>query len=261
MLLFRFDFLIYIMIGVFDSGIGGLTLLKEMMQTLPQENFLYYADTENVPYSYKTTKLIKEYVEKAVIFLRNEGCKAIVLACNTATNVTIEYLREKYDFPIIAIQPAVKVAFDNNTENKRILACATPVTLQADRFENLINSLDINHLVDRLPLPGLVEFAEKEEFESPAVLDYLKNEFSKFKLENYQFVVLGCTHFTYFEDLIIANFPNLIPVDGNEGTARHLKNTLASLDLLKSNEKGKVSFVESGKYVENDDRFWRYLGR
>jgi glutamate racemase len=128
------------MIGVFDSGIGGLTLLKEMMYTLPHENFLYYADTENVPYSYKTTEQIKEYVEKAVVFLRNEGCKAVVLACNTATNVTIEYLREKYDFPIIAIQPAVKVAFDNNSENKRILACATPVTLKADRFENLINS-------------------------------------------------------------------------------------------------------------------------
>lgn len=249
------------MIGVFDSGIGGLTLLKEMMHTLPHENFLYYADTENVPYSYKTTEQIKEYVEKAVIFLRNEGCKAVVLACNTATNVTIEYLREKYDFPIIAIQPAVKVAFDNNTENKRILACATPVTLKADRFENLINSLDINHLVDRLPLPGLVEFAENEQFESPEVLEYLKKEFAKYDLEKYHYVVLGCTHFTYFEKLIQENFPTLQPVDGNEGTARHLKNTLASLNLLNSNEKGTIRFVESGRYVEDETRFWRYLKR
>jgi len=249
------------MIGVFDSGIGGLTLLKEMMHTLPHEDFLYYADTENVPYSYKTTEQIKEYVEKAVVFLRNEGCKAIVLACNTATNVTIEYLREKYHFPIIAIQPAVKVAFDNNSENKRILACATPVTLKADRFENLINSLDINHLVDRLPLPGLVEFAENEQFESPEVLDYLKKEFEKFDLEKYQYVVLGCTHFTYFEKLIQENFPTLKAVDGNEGTARHLKNTLASLNLLSSTEKPTVRFVESGQYIKDEERFWRYLGR
>ena len=249
------------MIGVFDSGIGGLTLLKEMIYTLPHENFLYYADTENVPYSYKTTEEIKEYVEKALIFLRNEGCKAIVLACNTATNVTIEYLREKYDFPIIAIQPAVKVAFDNNTENKRILACATPVTLKADRFENLINSLDINHLVDRLPLPGLVEFAENEQFGSPNVLEYLKKEFSKFDLENYKYVVLGCTHFTYFEKLIQENFPTLQPVDGNEGTARHLKNTLANLNLLNCDEKGNIQFVESGLYVKDEARFWRYLRR
>jgi glutamate racemase len=248
------------MIGVFDSGIGGLTLLKEMRYTLPHENFLYYADTENVPYSYKSTEQIKEYVEKAVIFLRNEGCKAIVLACNTATNVTIEYLREKYDFPIIAIQPAVKVAFDNNSENKRILACATPVTLKADRFEKLINSLDINHLVDRLQLPSLVEFAENEQFDSPEVLKYLKKEFSKFNLENYKYVVLGCTHFTYFEKLIQENFPTLQPVDGNEGTARHLKNTLASLNLI-SHGKGSVRFAESGKYVKDETRFLRYLNR
>jgi glutamate racemase len=249
------------MIGVFDSGIGGLTLLKEMMQTLPHENFLYYADTENVPYSYKTTEQIKEYVEKAVIFLRKEGCKAIVLACNTATNVTIEFLREKYDFPIIAIQPAVKVAFDNNTQNKRILACATPVTLKADRFENLINSLDINHLVDRLPLPGLVEFAENEQFDNPEVLDYLKREFTKFDLENYKYLVLGCTHFTYFEKFIKQNFPTLSPVDGNEGTARHLKNTLQHLNLLKNTGNGSVRFVESGIYVQDDSRFLRYLNR
>lgn len=249
------------MIGVFDSGIGGLTLLKEMMHTLPHENFLYYADTENVPYSYKTTDQIKEYVDKAVVFLRNEGCKAVVLACNTATNVTIEYLREKYDFPIIAIQPAIKVAFDNNSENKRILACATPVTLKADRFENLINSLDINHLVDRLPLPGLVEFAENEQFESPTVLEYLKKEFAKYDLDNYQYVVLGCTHFTYFEKLIQENFPTLHPVDGNEGTTRHLKNTLAGLYLLNIHDNGIVRFVESGKYVTDETRFWRYLNR
>jgi glutamate racemase len=249
------------MIGVFDSGIGGLTLLKEMMHTLPHENFLYYADTENVPYSYKTTDQIKEYVDKAVVFLRNEGCKAVVLACNTATNVTIEYLREKYDFPIIAIQPAIKVAFDNNSENKRILACATPVTLKADRFENLINSLDINHLVDRLPLPGLVEFAENEQFESPKVLEYLKKEFAKYDLDNYHYVVLGCTHFTYFEKLIQENFPTLHPVDGNEGTARHLKNTLAGLNLLNLQDNGIVRFVESGKYVTDETRFWRYLNR
>jgi glutamate racemase len=247
------------MIGVFDSGIGGLTLLKEIMSTMPHENFLYYADTENVPYSYKTTKQIKVYVEKAVVFLRAEGCKAIVIACNTATNVAIEYLREKYDFPFIAIQPAVKVALDNNAGNKRILASATPVTLKSDRFENLINSLDINHLVDKLPLPRLVEFAEKEILDGPEVLNYLKEEFSKFELKNYQYLVLGCTHFTYFEDLIRTNFPNLTPVDGNEGTARHLYNTLFTLNLLKTGNEGTVKFIESGKYVVDEERFWRYL--
>lgn len=251
------------MIGVFDSGIGGLTLLHELMHTLPHEDFIYFADTKNVPYSYKTPEQIRGFVEEAVLYLREQGCKAIVLACNTATNVAVEYLRSKYDFPIVAIQPAVKVAFDNNTENKRILACATPVTLKADRFENLINSLDINHLVDRLPLPKLVEFAEKEQFESPDVLKYLQEEFSKFDIDQHQYIVLGCTHFTYFEDLIEENFPNLIAVDGNKGTARHLRNVLDKANLLKDseNETGNVRFIESGIESQNPERFWRYLNR
>jgi glutamate racemase len=92
-------------------------------------------------------------------------------------------------------------------------------------------------------------------------LEYLKKEFAKFDLEKYQYVVLGCTHFTYFEKLIQENFPILQPVDGNEGTARHLKNTLANLNLLNSTRKGTLKFVESGKYVHNEARFLRYLGR
>lgn len=249
------------MIGVFDSGIGGLTLLHELMLTLPHEDFIYFADTKNVPYSYKTPEQIRDFVEEAVLYLRKQGCKAIVLACNTATNVAVEYLRSKYDFPIVAIQPAVKVAFDNNKQNKRILACATPVTLKADRFENLINSLDINHLVDRLPLPKLVEFAEKEQFESPDVLNYLKEEFSKFDIDEHQYIVLGCTHFTYFEDLIEEKFPNLIAVDGNKGTARHLRNVLEKADLLKTFGSRNVRFIESGIESQNPERFWRYLNR
>jgi glutamate racemase len=247
------------MIGVFDSGIGGLTLLKALMQTLPNESFLYYADSKNVPYSYKTDEEIKGFVEEAVVFLREEGCKAIVIACNTATNVAIEYLRAKYDFPIVAIQPAVKLAFENNADNKRILACATPVTLRSVRFNKLLDTLDISHLVDKLPLPGLVEFAEKEIFEGAEVLDYLKEEFSKFDLEKYHYIVLGCTHFTYFEKFISENFPTLIPLDGNEGTARHLKNILIKENLLESEENPDLKFIESGKYVDQPERFLRYI--
>ena len=105
-----------------------------------------------------------------------------------------------------------------------------------------------------------MEFAENEQFDSTEVLKYLKKEFSKFNLENYKYVVLGCTHFTYFEKLIQENFPTLQPVDGNEGTARHLKNTLASLNLI-SHGKGSVRFAESGKYVNDETRFLRYLHR
>lgn len=249
------------MIGVFDSGIGGITLLAELRKHLPNENFIYYADTDNVPYSYKTPEQISVFVEHAFLFLVEKGCKAVVLACNTATNVAVEYLRHKYIFPIIAIQPAVKVAADNLPEGKRILVCATPITLASDRFNRLVNQLNITTIVDRLPLPKLVEFAEKEQFEGKEVEEYLKAEIGKFGAEHYDHIVLGCTHFTFFEELIIQLFPLLKPVDGNNGTARHLKNTLYQLGLLKGEEQHTLTFYESGRLVENPERFLRFLER
>jgi len=125
----------------------------------------------------------------------------------------------------------------------------------------LIDSLDIKHLVDRIPLPGLVEFAEKSDFDSELVLNYLKNEFKDIDLKDYSYIVLGCTHFTFFEDFIEKNFPPLKAVDGNEGTARHLKNVLENLDLLNSEGESKVSFYESGIEVVDETRFRTYLAR
>ena len=250
------------MIGVFDSGIGGLTLLNEIRKHLPNEDFIYFADTKNVPYSYKTPEQIKYFVEEAVVFLLQKGCKAIVLACNTATNVAVEYLRSKYTVPFIAIQPAVKVAIDNNKENKRIIACATPVTIRSERFKNLVSSLDVEQKIDFLPLPKLVEFAENEIFEGEEVSAYLKDEFSVFDLKQYKYLVMGCTHFTFFEDVFPQLAPNLVPVDGNFGTARHLKNVLFQLHLLDTKQaQGTIEFYESGIKVEDTRRFDRYLTR
>jgi glutamate racemase len=247
------------MIGVFDSGIGGLTLLHELKKTLPQENFIYYADTDNVPYSYKTPEEIKVFVEKAVVFLHEKGCQIIVLACNTATNVAIVYLREKYDFPIVAIQPAVKVAADNNVSNKKIIVCATPITLASNRYQNLIKTLNINDLITNIALPKLVEFAEKGNFEGEEVLAYLKKSFQGLDLNEYQFIVLGCTHFTFFEDLIQSNFPTLKPIDGNAGTARRVASILQKENLFQPFISPEITFYESGRFIENPVRFLRLL--
>ncbi len=247
------------MIGVFDSGIGGLTLLRELQKTLPHESFIYYADSDNVPYSYKTTEEIKFYVEKAIVFLREKGCKIIVLACNTATNVAIIYLREKYDFPIVAIQPAVKVAADNNVSGKRIIVCATPVTLASERYQNLLKTLNINDLITNIALPKLVEFAEKGIFEGQQIIDYLSNSFANLDLEQYQFIVLGCTHFTFFEDLIQSNFQMLKPIDGNAGTARRVASILQKENLFHPFISPEVQFYESGRFIENPTRFLKLL--
>ncbi|WP_304232834.1 glutamate racemase [Jiulongibacter sediminis] len=249
------------MIGVFDSGIGGLTLLHELTRLMPNEDYIYFADTDHVPYSYRTKEEIKGFVEDAVLFLREKGCDVIVLACNTATNVAVEYLREKYDFPIVAIQPAVKVAADHSEDNKRILACATPVTLNADRYKNLVARLGIGERLDNLPLPKLVEFAEKGIFEGKEVEEYLKQEIEKLISQEHHFIVLGCTHFTFYESLIEQLFPTLQALDGNEGTARQVKRVLEKEVGLKTSGSGHTVFYESGRKVENLAKYVKLLAK
>jgi glutamate racemase len=255
------------MIGVFDSGIGGLTLLHEIIRHLPNEQYCYYADTENVPYSTKSEEQIKEYVENAVNYFLQRKVKIIVLACNTATNVCIEDLRSRLSIPIIAIQPAVKVAVDNynselNTHRKNILVCATPITLRSARFQRLVDSLNVDRIVERMALPELVKLAETEEFGKPAE-DYIKETLQQIELAKFSSVVLGCTHFTYFEPLFYQLAPQLNIFDGNEGTARHLKNILSKLNLisLKGEMPFSVEYIESGKPTQNIERFQRYIAR
>ncbi len=249
------------MIGVFDSGIGGLTVLHEIMKQLPNEDYCYYADTLHVPYSTKTEDDIKCYVNNAVHFFIQRNVKAIVFACNTATNVCVEDLRKKYThLPIIAIQPAVKVAVDNDLLHKKILVCATPITLRSLRFENLLNSLHAQHLVERMAMPELVRFAENEAFDSKQVIEYLEESLSQIDINQFGSIVLGCTHFTYFEPIFNKIAPHLKIYDGNEGTARHLKNILTQLELLDKQAKvSTVEYIESGMESQNLERFNRYI--
>ena len=247
------------MIGIFDSGIGGLTLLHEIIRIIPNEAYCYYADTENVPYSNKTEDQIKGFVENAMNYFLQKQVKAIVLACNTATNVCIEDLRIRHTIPIIAIQPAVKVAYDFDLSNQKILVCATPVTLRSARFQKLIDSLNANSIIERMALPELVRFAEKEEFGKPPE-DYIQETLFQLDISKFSSIVLGCTHFTYFEPIFKQFAPHLSVFDGNEGTARHLKNILAKMNLLNlSDEKLSVEYVESGKPTQNLERFERYI--
>lgn len=145
-------------VGFFDSGIGGLTVLYDSLRLLPELEYLYYADIENVPYGTKSKELVKEYIFTAVDFIIKQGVDALLLACNTATSIAVRELRSKYQIPIIGMEPAVKPAI-RNTKEKRVLVLATPLTLKEDKYEDLVSRVDQNHIVDSLPLPGLVEFA------------------------------------------------------------------------------------------------------
>lgn len=235
-------------IGIFDSGIGGLTLLTQARLSLPQENFIFYADTDHVPYGTKTKQEIISYVREVLQFMQKQDCKAVVIACNTATAAAAKVVREEFDFPIIGIEPAVKPAVAQSM-GKRVMVIATPLTIKEEKLKNLVASVDDMHLVDLVAFPGLVTFAENHQFTGKEVEDYIKETLADYDMTQYSEFVLGCTHFNYFKDSYAKIFPKGIQlIDGSEGTINQLKRVLEQKQLLEtSKEQGRVRYFYSGR--------------
>ena len=216
-------------IGIFDSGIGGLSVLQEAYHQLSGQEYIFYADTDHVPYGNKEPEEILGYCRNTAAFLIEQGVSAILIACNTATSVAVRQLRQELELPIIGMEPAVKPAVEQ-TEEKRVLVMATPVTLRETKLKNLIERVDEHHRVDLLAMPELVRFAEREEFSGENVTSYLAGQFASFHVEDYGALVLGCTHFNYFKNLYHDYFPETTHLmDGNVGTVRRLADQLGIL--------------------------------
>ena len=237
-------------IAFFDSGIGGLTVLHQAKRMMPQEDYLYYADTDHVPYGRKTKEEIRRYVEDAVDFIAAQDVKALVVACNTATSVAIQSLRARYSFPILGMEPAVKPAVQHAAISKRILVTATPVTLREQKLQDLLLQVDRNHKTDLLPLPKLVELAELGSFTDGQAEAYLREVTQNLDLQQYCTVVLGCTHFNYFKDSFRNVFgADVTLLDGSHGTVNNLHRVLAERNLLEQNS-GTIRYYTSGREAE-----------
>ncbi|HHW30220.1 MAG TPA: glutamate racemase [Clostridiaceae bacterium] len=237
-------------IGFFDSGIGGITVLREALKLLPYEDYFYYADTLHVPYGMKPKEEVKKHILEAVEYMVGQGLKLLVVACNTATSIAIEDLRKIYRFPVIGMEPAVKQAVDKNgCKGKRILVLATSLTLKEEKFQNLVSKVDQEHIVDYLPLPELVSFAEELEFRPHVIKPYLKEKLSAFEFDNYSTVVLGCTHYPLYYNYFREILPIHVDIiDGSAGTVRHMRNIMEEKGLLKkgTTKAGEIVFHTSG---------------
>ena len=208
-------------IAFFDSGIGGLSVLHHAMKILPHEEFIFFADEDNVPYGTKSPEEVLACVEAAFEFLIAQKVSAIVVACNTATSVAVKVMREKYNLPIIGMEPALKVALDL-FPNRKVLVTATAITITGEKIHRLIKNLHAENLAELKALPNLVEFAERQEFNSAAVEKYLRGELN-YDFEKFSSLVLGCTHFNYFKDTLRKILPPHVKIlDGNEGTVNEL---------------------------------------
>jgi len=237
---------ISVRIAFFDSGIGGLTVLKQALAAMPNEDYIYYADTQNVPYGVKPKDEVRSHIFSAVDFLAKQNIQALVVACNTATSVAINDLRSRYAFPIVGMEPAVKPAIIKNT-GKKILVFATSLTLKESKLETLIDRLDKKRNVERRELDGLVTFAENFEFHTPLVQRYLQEKLANTHWGQYETIVLGCTHFIYYRNMIQALAGDDIHlIDGNEGTVNHLVNIVGANRQPTQPHGQRIVFYSSG---------------
>lgn len=247
-------------IGFFDSGVGGISVLKQTMEILPNENYIYFGDSINAPYGDKEVDVIRSLTSQAVELLLSKGCKAIVIACNTATSAAVDYIREKYkSIPIIGIEPALKVAIDK-TKNGKILVLATNRTLQEKKFHNLSMKYAKKREIINMPLPGLVEIIENGADYQEMSYHYLKDALKDVR-EDLSAVVLGCTHYPFVKSSLRRIFTDNIQIyDGSEGTARHLKEVLEEKNLLNpSREKGTLTILNSKNTKDMIDLSLRLL--
>ena len=242
-------------IGFFDSGVGGISVLREAVKLMPNENYIYFGDSKNAPYGIKSVEEIKKLSFNAVDFLVKKNIKALVVACNTATSAAIDDLRLKYgNMPVIGIEPALKPAVELDREGK-VIIMATPVTLSEKKFNRLMKKYEEKINIELLPCPGLVELIESGFTHGEKINEYLHNKLGKYLNDSMSAIVLGCTHYPFVKDEIKKIVGSKVPIlDGGSGTAKQLRRQIENYDIEnKSSQKGKVDIfnsIEDEKIIE-----------
>lgn len=240
-------------IGFFDSGVGGISVLREAVKLLPGEDYIYFGDSNNAPYGVKNVREVKELTFKAVDFLISKNVKAVVIACNTATSASIISLRKRYSniMPIIGIEPALKPAVELKRKGQ-IIIMATPMTLSESKFSNLMKDYENEAKMYPMPCPGLVELIEKGILEGEKIERYLENKIEPLKEQGVAAVVLGCTHYPFIKNTLSKLLNNEVPIiDGSTGTVKQLKRQLMRYNIL--SEKKEVGSIDIYNSLNNNE--------
>ncbi len=220
-------------IAVFDSGVGGISVLRHLRRELPQEKFLYFGDSANAPYGSRPTREVRELTLAAARALTAEGnVKALVIACNTATAAAVKEVRAAYpELIVIGIEPALKVAADH-FPGGRVGVMATEVTLREEKFDLLLHRFDENCTIAKIPAPGLVQLIEQGRVEDPQT-DALLHSILDPYVGKLDALVLGCTHYPFAANAISRVLgPEVALLEGGGGTARETRRRLAEAGLL-----------------------------
>ena len=222
-------------IAVFDSGVGGISVLRHLVRILPGERFVYYGDSANAPYGSRSTQEVRMLTLAAVGKLLAEyPLKALVIACNTATAAAVNDVRAAHpELIVVGIEPALKVAADH-FPGGRVGVLATEVTLREEKFDTLLHRFDENVTISKIPAPGLVELVEHGKVDAPETEALLRKVLGPY-LGKLDAVVLGCTHYPFARNAIRRVLgDDVVLLDGGEGTARETRRRLEQAGLLEN---------------------------
>ena len=243
-------------IGVFDSGVGGLTVLKRLAEELPNENYIYFGDTARVPYGEKTKEQLFDIVREILDWYKSKDAKAVIMACNTSSAVVLDEIKDDYNFPIFGlIQPTAEyVAYSNAA---KIGVISTTATAKSQAYSKTINKLNPEIEVFETACPGLVEIVESNKIETyeakKLVIKYVMPLLEK-KVDK---IILGCTHYPYLREIIntLTN-DNEMLIDPAEHLAHKVAEDLILLDILNDSSEGKREY-----YVSSNAPMFAEVGR
>jgi len=246
-------------IGVFDSGIGGLSVLRELERLLPHENFVFFADQLYVPYGEKNDVQIQNLAERITNYLlKHHHIKMLVVACNTATCAAITHLRKKYYFPIVGTVPAIKPATEK-TKTKTVGIISTPSTSKSKVLKNLIRTHGRGVKVINIGCKGLEDTVEQGNLEGRELAVLLETYLKKIKNSKTDCLVLGCTHYPFLKDSISKILGKKVKlIDGNVGIAEQTAHLLTNHFLENTEQKkGRILYLTTG----DPDKFSKVAGK
>ena len=246
-------------IAVFDSGVGGISVLRHLRRVLPGERFLYFGDSANAPYGSRTTEDVRALTLAAMEKLIGEyPLKAMVIACNTATAAAVKQVREAYpQLIVIGIEPALKLAADH-FPGGRVGVMATEVTLREEKFDALLHRFDDNCVIHRIPAPGLVQLIEAGNVDGPETEALLRQILAPY-IGKLDALVMGCTHYPFAAKAIGRVLgPEVTLLEGGDGTARETRRRLAEADLLEEGA-GEIRILNSSNNTDMIRLSWERL--
>lgn len=234
-------------IGVFDSGLGGLTAVKQIMKELPNESIVYFGDTGRVPYGTRSKETIIKYSRSDVNFLLSKDVKVIVVACGTASSVALPVIKDEYDLPIIGVVDAAANAAVSATKNKKIGIIGTPGTIKSGSYEKVIKSLMPDSVVYRRACPLFVPLVENGHFETQVARLVTEEYLEEIKAQGVDTLILGCTHYPLLKKVIGEYMgEDVALIDAGAEVAKALKEVFARHDMMTARcEKGETDFFVS----------------